>query len=178
VLRIALLVGGITWSLAMFVEWAEVSPAAAGPALWYHWIVEHQLLACVAVVAGMFPKEAAAWIRRVHARTGGWALRGLLLVGGVTWSIGVPPPLVGAGLGGFLNELGGFLGVSAAWGAVAPDVGLGAALFFHWIVQHLLLGAFAITLAIAPERALAPLLRTVEGAATEAGAAMTPRADA
>ncbi len=161
-LRIGLLVAGITWSLAMFVEWAEVSPLSAGPALWYHWIIEHQLLSLAALAAGMFPKETAAWIRRAYARAGGWPLRILLLVGGVTWGIGVPPSLTGIGLEGFLNELLGFLGAPAAWGAVAPDA-LGAALVFHWSFQHLLLGSFAILLALRPEHAMAPLLRTVEG---------------
>ncbi len=166
-LRIALLLAGITWSLAMFVEWVEVSPVTAGPALWYHWIVEHQLLALAAVAAGMFPKEAAAWIRGVYVRTEGWALRALLVVGGVTWAIGVPPPLSGSGLGGFVNELLGILGAPASWGAVAPDVAFGPALLFHWAFQHLLLGAFALLLAVLPRVALAPLLRTVEGGPTE-----------
>ncbi len=170
-LRIALLVAGITWSLAMFVEWTETSPFAATPALWYHWIVEHQLLAAAAVAAGMFPKEAAALIRKGFASRRGWALRIALLVGGVTWGLGVPAALTPFGLGGFLNELLGVVGAPAAWGAVPPDVGLGAALAFHWIFQHLLLAGFAIALAVRPEAAFAPLLRTVEGPPATAGPA-------
>ncbi len=162
VLRVGLLVAGITWSLAMFVEWAEVPLSTAGAALWYHWIVEHQLLSLAAVAAGMFPKETAAWIRGSYARTRGWILRGLLLLGGVTWGIGVPPPLSGWGLGGLVNELAGMVGAAPTWGAVVPDVGLGPALLFHWGFQHLLLGVFSIALALVPARALAPLIRTVE----------------
>ncbi len=164
-LRIALLVAGITWSLAMFVEWTQTSPLAATPALWYHWLVEHQLLALTAVGAGMFPREAAALVRRAFTGRGGGVLRVLLLVGGITWGIGVPAPLSSLGSGGFANELLGVLGAPAAWGAVAPDVGFGAALAFHWAFQHLLLGAFAILLAVRPDRALRPLLRTVEAPA-------------
>ncbi len=174
-LRIGLLVAGITWSLAMFVEWVEVSPFAAGPTLWYHWIVEHQLLSLAAVAAGMFPKEAAAWVRRIYARTGGWALRIGLLAGGITWGIGVPPPLSGVGLAGLVNEILGFLGASAAWGAVTPDVGLGPALLFHWVFQHLLLGAFAMALALAPAAALGPLRRTVDGEEPDAPSASVPQ---
>ncbi len=177
-LRIGLLVAGITWSLAMFVEWVEIAPLAAGPALWYHWIVEHQLLSVAAVAAGMFPKESEAWIRRVYARAEGWALRLVLLVGGITWGIGVPPPLSGAGLAGLVNEILAVLGASAAWGAVTPDVGLGPALLFHWVFQHLLLGAFAMALAVAPRAALGPLRRTVDGEERDAPSAGLPRPDA
>jgi len=173
-LRIGLLLAGITWSLAMFVEWVETPPLAATPALWYHWIVEHQILSLTAVAAGMFPKETAAWIRRAYARTEGWALRALLLAGGISWGIGVPPPLSGLGLEGFVNEFLGILGAPAAWGAVAPDVGLGPALAFHWAFQHLLLAAFAIVLALLPGTALMPLLRTVEGPAESETSAAVP----
>ena len=162
VLRVALLLAGITWSLAMFVEWAETSPLSAGPVTWYHWIVEHQVLALVALAAGMFPKETASWVRKAYARAGGVPLRALLLVGGITWGLWVPPALTGIGLEGFVNELLGAVGAPATWGAVAPDA-VGAALLFHWAFQHLLLSAFAIVLAVRPDRALAPLLRTVEG---------------
>lgn len=172
--RIALLVAGITWSLAMFVEWAETAPLAAGPGLWYHWIVEHQGLAFVAVAAGLFPQEAAAWVRRTWRRSEGRAVRVLLLLGGATWGLGVPPPLVGAGLGGFVNEALGFLGLPSSLGGIAPDVGLGPALAFHWAFQHLLLAAFAIGLALVPETALGPLLRTVETSAESGSAASAP----
>ena len=174
-LRVGLLVASITWSLAMFVEWVETPPLAAGPALWYHWIVEHQLLSVVAFAAAMFPREMAAWIRKAYARAGAWPFRVLLLVGGVTWGIGVPPALTGLGLGGFLNELLGVLGAPATWGAIAPDT-VGAALVFHWAFQHLLLSAFAIALAVRPRLAMAPLLRTVEGAAPGAPPEPSPAA--
>ncbi len=171
--RVALLVAGITWSLAMFVEWVETPPLAATPAVWYHWIVEHQLLALLAVAAGMFPKETAAWLRRAYDAVGGWGLRALLLVGGLTWGLWVPPALTGLGLGGLVNEMLGILGAPAAWGAVTPDVGLGPALAFHWIFQHLLLAAFAILVAVAPRTVLRPLLATVEGEASPIPAAPT-----
>ncbi len=173
VVRVALLLASITWSLAMFVEWVETPPLSAGAPLWYHWIVEHQLLSLVAFAAAMFPKETAAWVRKAYASVGGWPLRAVLLVGGITWGIGVPAALTGLGLGGFLNELLGALGAPAAWGAVAPDT-VGAALVFHWAFQHLLLAAFVIALAVRPQTALAPLLRTVEGPPERTGPAVLP----
>ncbi len=162
ILRVCLLLAGITWSLAMFVEWGETSPAAAGAATWYHWIVEHQLLSLTAVIAGMFPGEFDSWARRAGLRPGALALRVGWLVGGITWGVGVPAPLVQLGLGGFLNELLGVLGAPASWGAIPPDAALGPALYFHWALQHLLLGGFAILLAVSPRLAFTPL-RWTEG---------------
>ncbi|HYM40119.1 MAG TPA: hypothetical protein VEY12_08270 [Thermoplasmata archaeon] len=163
-LRVALLVAGITWSLAMFVEWGNVSPTSADAAIWYHWIVEHQILSLAAVAAGLFPRELATWMARGIHRGRSWPLRIALLVGGYPWGVGVPPALVNLGLGGFLNELLGVLGAPAAWGALPPDSALGPALYFHWGFQHLLLGVFAIALALVPQRTIAPLLWSVEGA--------------
>ncbi|MCI4362506.1 MAG: hypothetical protein L3J77_04885, partial [Thermoplasmata archaeon] len=57
VLRLALLVGGLTWSLAMFVEWGTQDPWTASAATWYHWLFEHQLLSVTAVTAALFPAE-------------------------------------------------------------------------------------------------------------------------
>ncbi len=177
-LRIGLLVAGITWSLAMFVEWVETPPLEAGPALWYHWIVEHQLLSITAVAAGMFPKDMAAWIREAYGRAEGRVLRGLLLIGGITWGIGVPAPLSGLGLGGLVNELAGFLAAPTAWGAVVPEAGLGPMLLFHLVFQHLLLGAFALLLAMVPGSALSPLLRTVGSPAAADSSGLMPQRSA
>jgi hypothetical protein len=165
-LRIALLIAGITWSLAMFVEWIDEPPLAASAATWYHWIFEHQLLSLTAIAAGMFPKEMSAWIRRAYRSKGGWPLRAALLVAGVTWGIWVPPALTGIGLGGLLNEMLGVLGAPNAWGAIPPDAALGAPLLFHWIFQHAILASTAIVMALSPRLAFAPLLRTVEGPAS------------
>jgi hypothetical protein len=160
-LRLVLLVAGITWSIAMFVEWGSINPATASAALWYHWIFEHQLLSVTAVAAGMFPREFTSLVRRLFRRLAGVPGRVGLLAASLTWGIWVPPQLVGDGLGGFLNEFLGYLGAPASLGAVAPGSPLGAALFFHWAFQHLLLAAFGLALALAPQRATAPLLWSV-----------------
>lgn len=157
-LRLGLLIAGVTWSLAMLVEWGTTDPLTAGPGLWYHWILEHQLLALLAVGAALFPQELARAFRALGHSFTTYALRVALAVAGVTWAIGVPPTLVSAGLGGLVNEMLGYAGVGAAWGAVPPDSPLGWALVFHWLMQHLFLGAFALAVAVDPRRALAPLL--------------------
>lgn len=160
-LRMALLVAGITWSLAMFVEWGDGSPLAADGPTWYHWIFEHQLLAGTAMAAGLFPKEFAGAVRALAPRLAGAPGRIALLVAGVTWGIGVPPALVGLGLGGTVNEVLGFVGVPASGGGETPDASLGAPLYFHWTFQHVILAAFAIGIGVAPWAATRPLLWTV-----------------
>lgn len=159
-LRLALLISGITWSLAMLVEWSETSPLGAPAGLWYHWIFEHQLLAVVAFLAGMFPQEFADGVLRIFARRAGTAVRAVLLVSAVTWGLGVPPFALTWGLGGLLNEALGAAGVSAASGGIAPDLPFGPALIFHWGFQHLLLAGFAASVALAPSRLSALLLGT------------------
>ncbi|HXQ94470.1 MAG TPA: hypothetical protein VN864_04795 [Thermoplasmata archaeon] len=157
VLRVGLLVGGITWSLAMLVEWGSENPLTAPPATWYHWLFEHQVLSLLAVTAGLFPRELSDLLRRAGRTAAGRAGRLGFGLAGVTWGIWVPPALVGLGLGGFLNELFGALGMPGAWAPVPPDsVGV-APLAFHWAFQHLLLSAFAIAVALRPEWATRPL---------------------
>jgi hypothetical protein len=162
-LRIGLLVAGITWSLAMFVEWIDLTPLTASAATWYHWIFEHQFLSAIAIAAGMFPKEFAGWIERTYRSSAGSPLRAVLLFAGVTWGIWVPQAFTNLGLGGLVNEIFGFLGFTPFLGSISPDAAIGAPLLFHWGFQHVLLAAFAIIVAVRPHLATAPLLRTVEG---------------
>jgi hypothetical protein len=153
-LRVALLVGGVTWSLAMLVDWTTVGPASASLADWVRWVVQHQLLALLAILAALFPRGLfEAFSRRAGTLWGGLS-RALLLVGGLSLAVGVPPPLAGWGVDGFGNELMALLGVPTAWGAVAPVLSPGLDLYFRWVVQYFLLGGFAIAVAIAPLRAL------------------------
>ena len=160
-LRLGLMIAGITWSLAMFVEWGSTSPLVAPPAIWYHWLFEHQLLSIVAIVAAFLPLEALGVVRRALTHRWSWLVRGALMVAGITWGIWVPAALTNDGLGGFLNELFGVLVLPPSWGAVAPDVTLGPALYFHWLFQHELLSSFAILLALFPDRALGPLVWSI-----------------
>lgn len=147
-LRLGLLIAGVTWSLAMFVEWGTTDISTAPATLWYHWVFEHQLLAVLAVAAALFPDALASLAGRGAHGLGGRVARTGLALAALTWGIGVPPGLVAQGLGGLGNELL----------AGAGPGGLTAALVFHWVFQHALLSAFALGFAWRPRLAVRPLL--------------------
>ncbi|MEM3637941.1 MAG: hypothetical protein QXX17_04260 [Conexivisphaerales archaeon] len=156
ILRISLLIAGITWSLAMLVEWGDTSPVTASPATWYHWLFEHQLLSLFAIGAAFSPSKVYSFLKH-----GGLQVRMLkagLVIAAITWGLWVPQPLVSAGLGGFLNELFGYLNLPASLGAAAPDSALGAALLFHWLFQHELLSMFALLASLSTDSIFAGLL--------------------
>jgi hypothetical protein len=153
-LRVGLLLGGITWSLAMLAAWAGRSPLQASAGTWFGWVVQHELLGGFAILAALFPGPIARFF--VSSPTGAAArvLRVALLIGGVSLAIGSPPFLASAGVSGFVNELFGVWGFPAAWGAVAPVFSPGLALYLRWGLQYLVLGGFAIAVAVTPRRAM------------------------
>jgi hypothetical protein len=150
--RVALLVGGVTWSLTTLVEWTSVAPLGASAALWFHWTVQQQVPALLAVVAALFPTSLA----RIGGRILRSPLRALpiagLTVAGASLVVGAPPPIAGWGVEGFANEVASVGGLSAAMGAVTPVFPFGLDLLFRWGLQYLLLGGFALAVAWAPER--------------------------
>ena len=160
-LRVGLLVGGITWSLAMLVEWTSVDPLAASGALWFRWIGEHQLPAFLAVFAALFPSGTYVALGGNGSRRAVLALRVAAVVAGLALLVGAPPPLAGAGVEGFVNELMAVLGLPAAWGAVAPVFPVGVDLAFRWGLQYLLLGGFSLAFGLYGARALVPIRWTV-----------------
>jgi hypothetical protein len=164
ILRVALLAAGVTWSLAMVAEWLTVNPVSASPGLWVSWIVQHQLIGFAAILAALVPTQTYRAFLRFASSRPGVGLRVLLVVAGVSLAIGVPPPLAVTGWHGFVNELLGSVGVSAAWGGISPGLPVGAALAVRWAAQYLLLGGFAIALGLRPLAALRPILWTVTGA--------------
>jgi hypothetical protein len=160
-LRTGLLLAGITWSLAMFADWTTVSPFQASAALWFQWIFQHQLLAIVAILVALFPRAIADLVARPTPRGLGYGVRGGLLLAGISLALWVPPVVAQGGAGGFLNELFGVWGLPAAWGAVTPVFAPGVALYARWGLQYLLLGGFAIALALSPSRTMGPILATL-----------------
>jgi hypothetical protein len=168
--RLALLIGGITWSLATIADWTQVSASSAGLGLWFHWIVQQQIPGLLAVAVALAPSGTASVLVRQLRRPAGWAIRGALLVGGASVIVWWPPGAVSAGVVGWANELLGVAGLSAAAGAasVAPISGWG--LVFHWAVQLFLLGGFAMAVAVAPVRVLGAL--TPASSAPAASAAL------
>ncbi len=150
-LRATLLLAGLTWSLAVFAEWAGPSPSLTSGALWFQWLLQHELLGGFAIAVALFPQAVLGPLRRTAL--GPRAVRGALLVAGLSLAIWTPPAVALGGAPGFLNELFGAAGLPAAWGAVSPPFGLGLALAARWAFQFLLLGAFAIVVALYPEAA-------------------------
>ena len=151
-LRFALLAAGVTWALAVLAAWTTSSPATASGGLWFNWVVEHWILSGVAILAGLAPDVLRGWLRSVASTIPGYALRALIFVGAWTLGAWVPPPLSGAGVEGFGNEVLGLLGQSAAVGAVSPGVDGGVVLVLRWAVQYLLLAGFGAAVALAPKR--------------------------
>jgi hypothetical protein len=166
--RVVLLVAGVTWSLTTIADWTQVSASAAGAGLWFHWIVQQQAPALLAIAVALAPAATAALVLRHAARPEGRLLRGLLFVSGVSLLTWWPPSFVRAGVVGWGNEFLGALGFSSAAGGVSAAPISGWGLVFHWGLQLILLGAFSIAVALAPRRFLA----AVSPAAT-AGAGLT-----
>lgn len=158
--RVVLIAAGVTWSLSMVAEWLSADPGTASASTWVGWVLQHQLVGVTALLAGLFPgrihqafvQHGASWPSRV--------LRAVLLVGGVSLAIGVPPPLLSVGWHGFVNELLGLLGVSASSGAVSPGLSWGLPLAVRWATQYVSLGSFAVALGLRPLAALRPLMGT------------------
>ncbi len=134
VVRVALLVGGVLWSLAMVAEWTTVSPWTAGAGLWVQWIVQHQLLALLAISAALFPTGTWEVLRATRQRLGA-AFSMLLLVAGVTvlWA---PPPLPSWGLDGLLNQTLFVMNAPSAWGTISPGSLGGLALAARWALEY------------------------------------------
>jgi hypothetical protein len=152
VLRATLLIGGVTWLLALPAEWTQAHPPPFDAGTLVQAIGEHFIPGAVAVGAALFPAAVATIVQRpsrwpVTQRAGRWLLGGLGLLL-ATWT---PAPLAGQGVYGWGNELVGALGGSGTWAAgVAPPFD-GLALAFRWGLQFLVLGGFLVALAARPE---------------------------
>lgn len=162
-LRLALLVAGLTWSLSMLAGWIVTPPESAGAGMWFGWIFQHQIPGILAMLAALFPAEIRAWWARASTHAGRRALRVVLLASGITLLGWMPAPLSRAGAAGLLNELLGFGRFPASWGAtIPPAIGL-TGLELRWLFQFLLLGVFTVLVALDPENALKSLLRPSAG---------------
>ncbi len=162
-LRAVLLLAGVTWSVGMFAEWAGASPSLASGALWFQWLFQHQLLGDFAIVVALVPAALATALLARQRTIAVSALRAALLIAGLSLVAWTPAPVAAAGAPGFLNEVFGALGLPATWGAVAPVFSPGLVLYVRWGFQYLLLGGFAIAVALRPARVLGPFLASPSG---------------
>ncbi len=160
-LRVGLLAGGVTWSLATVADWTVVNAFQAPAATWFYWIIEQQLVAFLAIFAAFAPAGTYVTLLRIFQRRWGLLVRAVLAVGGLCLLVWVPPPFAGWGIEGFGNELASVFGAPASWGAVAPVFTPGLSLYLRWSLQYLLLSLFALGVVIAPTSVFRPLLATV-----------------
>ncbi len=161
-LRIALLATAVLMALTMVAQWIDISPFGAPAGVLGSWIFQYTIVPLLIGAAALAPLA----VSRIVAWQGSsrWApglLRGLLLVGGLTLALGLPPPLASTGWYGLINLLLGSAGVPASWGAVAYGGVISLGLVLRWGFEYLLLGGYAILLALRPRLALRPLLWTV-----------------
>ncbi len=151
-LRAALVTAGVVWALAAAATWTAFSPVPLTTGLVAALLLEHGLLAGLALAAGLFASGVLDPLVRGAATLSGRAARVVLGVVGVSLAVYVPPPLAGAGFVGLANEVLGYLGAPASVGAVAPPTATLSVLLLRWTFEFLLLGGFAIAVAVAPAR--------------------------
>jgi hypothetical protein len=157
-LRLVLLVGGVAAVVSVPAAWVRSPIGLASAATWFDWIFGHGVLGGCAIFAALFPAEFARAGARLRGRPASWRwLRGGLLVVGLGVVGYVPPPVAGWGFAGLGNQLLGVAGIPAAWGAVSPSLPPGIALGFDWAFQFLVVGAWALALALRPEATLSIL---------------------
>ena len=159
-LRIALLVAGLTWALAAVADWTTVNPLTAGPGWWFDWGAEHFLVGGFAVAAALAPDSVSSGWRRLGSVRAGAVLRAVWILAGGALAVGTPPIVAAAGAHGWVNEILYVAGAPASAGAVSPAFSLGAALALRWAFQYLLLGGFAVAAALRPTGAFELLRRT------------------
>jgi len=161
VLRIGLLATAVLMAMTMVAQWINISPFAAPAGILGSWIFQYTIVPILIGAAALAPLAVSRWVAwQGRSRWASGALRGLLLVGGLTLALGLPPPLSTSGWYGLINLLLGSAGAPASWGAVASGGVVSLGLVLRWGFEYLLLGGYAILLALRPRLALRPLLWT------------------
>ncbi len=155
-LRVVLLGAGVVWALTVLAEWTTVNPLTAGAGEWFQWGIQHWVVASVAISAALFPSGTGSVLARFRPGLGG-LITAVILLGGLSLLLWVPPPLPAWGVDGLINQILGAAGASANWGTVAPGAVDGYALYVRWGLEYVLLGCFAIVAALYPLRVF-PLL--------------------
>jgi hypothetical protein len=160
ILRVALVVAGLTWSLSMFADWFTTPPVRASASAWLGWTLQHQVPGILAVLVALFPAGTLAFWAGLAKGRAALAIRGVLVASGLALLTWVPAPLSRAGAAALGNELLGFWRFPASWGAIAPPALGVVGLSLRWAFQFALLGALTVAMGVAPEATLRPLLRS------------------
>jgi hypothetical protein len=156
-LRVALVLAGVTWALAMLAQWTSTPPAQASAGQWVEWILVLEVPAVFALYFALFTRSAVARWSAFASGRWSWAVRAPLLVAAVGMLGWMPAAVATAGFHGLLNEVSWALGASAMWAPVNPGVPGGLALALRWVGQYVLLGAFAFVAAVWPRALRDPL---------------------
>jgi hypothetical protein len=166
-LRVGLILGGVSWCLAAVAQWTTVPPLAASPVFWFSWLFPHFEVGLFAVAAGISPEPIRRLLLSRNRGRAGRVVRASLFVGGLSLLLWFPAALSTHGAPGFLNELLGALGYPASVGGVSPGSVTGLALGLRWGFQYLLIGLFALGVALAPGRTLGPFAESGGGATND-----------
>jgi hypothetical protein len=172
-LRVALVIGGTIWSIAVLIDWTTLAPSSPPGAAIAAGFLEHPFVGGTAVLAALAPGAVVLVGARPGMRGFVSAYRILLFACGFALVIGLPPPVAGWGLAGAGNQLLGWAGVPASLGgAGAPNGGDPFASLTNLLLS-LGLGIFALCLAARPRR----LLLALEGRRVAASTGTFPSSD-
>ncbi|HLN51344.1 MAG TPA: hypothetical protein VK455_04760 [Thermoplasmata archaeon] len=149
-LRLFLVIAGTLWTLSLLVELAAPSAGAPIAGRVFGEIYQHGFIGVAAIAAGLLPGvlRGAVAQPRLHrfVRVG----RALLLVGGASIAVGVPPPVCGWGVYGLGNEVLGAGGIPASLGGILPPGGIGPSTDVVIAAVYATLGVVTMLLALYP----------------------------
>ena len=169
-LRMALVVAGVTWSLAILTLGFGTSGGDIGVVAWVGGLLQHVVPGVFAVLVALFPSEVRHFLMRAEPAWVRHGFRGILVASGIALLAWIPPPWGSSGASGLCNEILGSLGVSSRWGGVAPPIAGPEALLLRWAFQFALLGSFSVAAGIFPDATL----RFVASRGSEADPAQRP----
>ncbi|HEV2230838.1 MAG TPA: hypothetical protein VGS18_01465, partial [Thermoplasmata archaeon] len=122
VARVALIIAGTTWGLALLAEWTLPVPPACSGAMWFQAVIQHVIPATAALLVGLFPAEISRALRGLAGSVSRGMLRALVGVSGASLLAWTPATVASWGVHGFVNGALGELGLPPSWGAVAPAI--------------------------------------------------------
>ncbi len=148
--RLFLIVTGTLWTLSLLVQLAAPSAGAPLTGRIIGAIYQHGFIGVAAIAAGLLPGSVRRAVTQPKLQRFVRGGRALLLVGGASIAVGVPPPVSGWGVYGLGNEVLGAAGVPARLGGVPPPGGFGAPMDLFVAAIYATLGIATILFALYP----------------------------